>query len=68
MPKSRNRRSNGKTKKQENQDSSRASGTLVDVRRTMHQAGGRDDRAMRYVVWATVALIGLFLTLAVLMP
>lgn len=68
MPKSRNRRSNGKQKKQENQDSARASGTMVGVRRGMAAAAGKRDNSLRTLGWIIVGLIGFALTITILAP
>lgn len=70
MPKSRNRRSNGKKKKKENQESSAASGTMLGVRRGMANAAGAGERdnSLRMVGWILVGLIGLFLTITILAP
>ena len=69
MPKSRNRRSNGKTKKQPNQEAANATGTLLGVRQGMRSAASASpDRYLRVVAWIAVGLVGLFLTLALLIP
>ncbi|MFT4704045.1 MAG: hypothetical protein ACI81R_001741 [Bradymonadia bacterium] len=64
MPKSRNRRSNGRTKKQSTQETGAAHGTLVDVRQGMRRIAatdGQGDKALRYVIIASVVLVGLTL-------